>query len=173
MWRFVPFVLLSCPSRSETLRDPVLLRSRSVPAPAAHSAATVHHAAATGLAVGGRLRVVVPHRAFAVGGRLAVAPHWAGGCAVDCLGHDLLHVLAKALAPEIRVNTLAPGFIAETRWWSVRPDYAQRREQASKSNPLGRAAMPEDVVEAVLLFATSAHFVTGAVVNVDGGSVIA
>jgi NAD(P)-dependent dehydrogenase (short-subunit alcohol dehydrogenase family) len=81
--------------------------------------------------------------------------------------------LAKALGPEIRVNTVAPGFVAETRWWSVRSDYAQRREQASKSNILQRVAVPDDIVEAVLFFATSAHCVTGAVVTVDGGATIA
>jgi 3-oxoacyl-[acyl-carrier protein] reductase len=85
----------------------------------------------------------------------------------------LIHLsacLAKTLAPEIRVNTVAPGFIAETRWWSSRPDYEQRREQSAKNNPMQRVAMPHDVVEAVLFFATSAHFVTGSVVTVDGGS---
>jgi len=68
---------------------------------------------------------------------------------------------------------VAPGFIAETRWWSGRDDYQQRREQAGKSNLLGRAGVPDDVVEAVLFFATSAHFVTGAIVTVDGGAGIA
>jgi 3-oxoacyl-[acyl-carrier protein] reductase len=81
--------------------------------------------------------------------------------------------LAKALAPDIRVNAVAPGFISETRWWGSRPDYAQRREQAGKSNLLGRVAVPAEIAEAVLFFAASAHFVTGTVVTVDGGSVIA
>ena len=78
--------------------------------------------------------------------------------------------LAKTLAPEIRVNTVAPGFIAETRWWGSRPDYDQRRQQSATNNPMHRVAMPDDVVEAVLFFATSAHFVTGSVVTVDGGA---
>lgn len=81
--------------------------------------------------------------------------------------------LAKAMGPQIRVNAVAPGFVGETRWWSERSDYEQRREQAGKSNVLGRSAVPDDIVEAVLFFATSAHFVTGTVVTVDGGASIA
>lgn len=85
----------------------------------------------------------------------------------------LSNCLAKTLGPEIRVNTVAPGFIAETRWFSARDDYAARRAQASAGNVLGRVAVPDDIVEAVLFFAASAHFVTGALVTVDGGATIA
>ena len=78
--------------------------------------------------------------------------------------------LAKALAPEIRVNAIAPGFVAETRWYQDLPDYETRRAQAAKSSLLLRAAVPADVVEAVLFLAGGAGLVTGTVITVDGGA---
>jgi len=78
--------------------------------------------------------------------------------------------LAKALAPEIRVNSIAPGFVGDTRWYNDLPDYEERRDRAAKSSPLRRAAGPADVVEAPLFFATSSSFITGTVLTVDGGA---
>jgi 3-oxoacyl-[acyl-carrier protein] reductase len=81
--------------------------------------------------------------------------------------------LAKALAPEIRVNTVCPGAIGQTRWGEGSAGYDQRLEQTGKSTLMGRAGAPEDVVEAVLFFTTSAHYATGAVLAIDGGLLIA
>jgi 3-oxoacyl-[acyl-carrier protein] reductase len=78
--------------------------------------------------------------------------------------------LAKALAPEIRVNSVAPGFVGDTRWYAGLSDYEQRRDRTARSTPLQRAAGPADVVEAVLFFAASAGFITGTVLTVDGGA---
>jgi 3-oxoacyl-[acyl-carrier protein] reductase len=80
--------------------------------------------------------------------------------------------LALELAPfGILVNAVAPG-------WTVtdmtRDDLlGQRRDAILKTIPLGRAATPEDVAGAVLFLCSDlAGFVTGEVINVNGGSVL-
>jgi 3-oxoacyl-[acyl-carrier protein] reductase len=73
--------------------------------------------------------------------------------------------LAKALAPEIRVNAVAPGIVT-TRWVAGREEHVQRY---AKDTPLGRAATPEDVARVVVSFATHGTFLTGEVILVDGG----
>ncbi len=72
--------------------------------------------------------------------------------------------LARTLAPEIRVNTIAPGFV-DTRWTADWPEYKEMQEEAT---PMKRIAMPEDVAEAAL-FLVHADFVTGQIIIVDGG----
>jgi 3-oxoacyl-[acyl-carrier protein] reductase len=73
--------------------------------------------------------------------------------------------LAKALAPQIRVNAVAPGIVT-TRWVAGREDHVERY---AKDTPLGRAATPEDVARVVVSFATHGTFLTGEVTIVDGG----
>jgi 3-oxoacyl-[acyl-carrier protein] reductase len=72
--------------------------------------------------------------------------------------------LAMALAPEILVNAVAPGFV-ETRWTAGRDAF---RAKALEGTPLERVAVPEDVAEAILYLAKT-DFVTGQVLTVDGG----
>jgi 3-oxoacyl-[acyl-carrier protein] reductase len=72
--------------------------------------------------------------------------------------------LAMALAPEILVNAVAPGFV-ETRWTAGRDAF---RATALNGTPLERVAEPEDVADAVLYLAKT-DFVTGQVLVVDGG----
>jgi pteridine reductase len=70
--------------------------------------------------------------------------------------------LAKALAPEVRVNALAPGTITmpgDPPAWEA--DFARRV-------PLGRTGTPEDIADAVVYLAT-APFLTGHVLVLDGG----
>jgi 3-oxoacyl-[acyl-carrier protein] reductase/pteridine reductase len=76
----------------------------------------------------------------------------------------LTQVMAKALAPEIAVNCVAPGMISlgENR------DPAFVRSVVRKT-PMRRAGAARDVVEAVLFFATATHFITGQTLTVDGG----
>ena len=76
----------------------------------------------------------------------------------------LTQVMAKALAPRIAVNCVAPGMISlgENR------DPAYVRSIARKT-PMRRAGAASDVVEAVLFFATASHFITGQTLTVDGG----
>ena len=74
--------------------------------------------------------------------------------------------LARALAPEIRVVSVAPGLVDTefTRGW----DPAVRQRNIDHT-PLGRLATPEDVGQAVVAVATDLTFVTGIVIPVDGG----
>jgi 3-oxoacyl-[acyl-carrier protein] reductase/pteridine reductase len=76
----------------------------------------------------------------------------------------LNRVAAKALAPKVAVNCVAPGMI-----WTgkSRPD-AFLKKIAAKT-PMRRAGTPQDVAAAVLFFATAPHFITGQTLVVDGG----
>jgi 3-oxoacyl-[acyl-carrier protein] reductase len=74
--------------------------------------------------------------------------------------------LSRAVAPEVRVNAVAPGFIA-TPWTEDWP--AEVKEGAIKRTPLGRACTAEDIAEAILFFAAGGAMVTGQTLVVDGG----
>jgi 3-oxoacyl-[acyl-carrier protein] reductase len=83
---------------------------------------------------------------------------------------QLTRNLAMALAPEVRVNAVAPGLIA-TRWFRVPfGDQAAeaQEERTAAMTPLGRVATADDVARAVLGF-LAADMVTGECVVVDGG----
>lgn len=77
---------------------------------------------------------------------------------------------AKALAPEVRVNTFAPGFMA-TEAVLTRPDFqAGRGEQITRDTPMGRIPPPEDVTAAALFLGTDdAMHITGSYMICDGG----
>jgi pteridine reductase len=78
----------------------------------------------------------------------------------------LTRVQARALAPEIRVNGVAPGAVLPP------DDYDQARwRTVEERTPLGRIGTPQDVVRAVL-FLVDSPFVTGEVVVVDGGRLL-
>jgi 3-oxoacyl-[acyl-carrier protein] reductase len=80
----------------------------------------------------------------------------------------LTKTMARALAPKVRVNAVAPG-VVETRWVGDNEDF---KAQGRAATPLGRNAQAEDVARAVRYFAVDATFVTGQVHIVDGGRVI-
>jgi 3-oxoacyl-[acyl-carrier protein] reductase len=95
-----------------------------------------------------------------IGSSMAYSASKAG---VICLTKSL----ARTLAPEIRVNTIAPGFV-DTRWTADWPEFRKMHEQAT---PLKRVAIPEDIAEAAL-FLVRSDFMTGQVIIVDGGKSI-
>jgi len=89
-------------------------------------------------------------------------PSFAAHCAAKAAQAMLTRVLARALAPEVRVCGLAPGPVA------VEPG---QEEQRAGETLLGRIGSPEDVAEAVL-YLVRAGFVTGTSLVVDGGRLL-
>jgi pteridine reductase len=78
---------------------------------------------------------------------------------------NLTKSLAKALAPEVRVNAIAPGTI------TMPGDPPEWEQEFVKLAPLRRTGKPSDIADAVVYLAT-AEFVTGHVLVVDGGRVL-
>lgn len=76
--------------------------------------------------------------------------------------------LARVMAPEVRVNSVAPG-IVQTRWVQGQEDHVKH---LAEGTPLGRAAYPEDVAEVVFSLIAHSRFVTGETIKVDGGMFI-
>ena len=77
--------------------------------------------------------------------------------------------LAVSLAPEVRVNCVAPGWIL-TAWGETAPDEWQAR--VMRETPLNRWGTPEDIAGcARWLCSDAASFITGQVINVNGGAV--
>jgi 3-oxoacyl-[acyl-carrier protein] reductase len=77
---------------------------------------------------------------------------------------------AKALAPHVRVNTFAPGFM-DTPAVMNRPDMKSGRlEQLQRDTPMGRIPPPEELTAAALFLATDdASHITGSYMICDGG----
>ena len=85
-------------------------------------------------------------------------------CSSKAAVHMLTRVMAKALAPEISVNCVAPGMI----------DLGEEAGAAflkrmAKQTPMRRNGTGEEIAKAVFFFATAPHFITGQILAVDGG----
>jgi pteridine reductase len=76
---------------------------------------------------------------------------------------SLTRILARALAPNIRVNAIAPGFVLQSEIVS-----AEEWERLIKRIPLKRAARPEEITH-VLEFLLRNEYITGQTIVVDGG----
>jgi NAD(P)-dependent dehydrogenase (short-subunit alcohol dehydrogenase family) len=74
----------------------------------------------------------------------------------------LTRALAKAFAPEITVNSVAPGVILAS------PE-DPRAQDLIAATPAKRSGTPEEIADAVLYFLNATNFVTGQVLAVDGG----
>jgi NAD(P)-dependent dehydrogenase (short-subunit alcohol dehydrogenase family) len=85
-------------------------------------------------------------------------------CSSKAAVHMLTKVMAKALAPAIAVNCVAPGMID----LGEKSGAAFLRRMA-KQTPMRRNGTGEDVAAAVFFFATAPHFITGQIMAVDGG----
>jgi NAD(P)-dependent dehydrogenase (short-subunit alcohol dehydrogenase family) len=106
---------------------------------------------------------------FVSAGSARVAmPGTAGLAAINGAIEAAVPTLAKELAPT-RVNAVSPGVI-DTPWWNAMPKEAKesRFKQAAESLPVHRVGRPEDVAEAIA-FLVHNSFVTGTIVEVDGG----
>jgi pteridine reductase len=79
----------------------------------------------------------------------------------------LTRVLARALAPEVTVNAIAPGAVL------VPEEYdAEERDRLARTTPLGRLGTPADATAALLYLLEGGDFVTGEVLAVDGGRLL-
>lgn len=99
-------------------------------------------------------------------GSLGGIKPWAGHahyCASKAALHMLTQAMAKAFAPEVAVNCVAPG------WIEMAEEKGATSNRFAEKTPLRRNGSAEDVAEAVLYFATQASFVTGQILTVDGG----
>lgn len=75
----------------------------------------------------------------------------------------LTRAMARALAPAIQVNAVAPGLIL------FDPVPSAWEKSMAERTPMRRGGTPQEVAEAVLWFATCSPFITGQVLFVDGG----
>jgi len=85
-------------------------------------------------------------------------------CSSKAAVHMLTKVMAKALAPEIAVNCVAPGMIDLGEEAAA----AFMKKMAGQT-PMRRNGKGEEIAAAVLFFATAPHFITGQILAVDGG----
>jgi NAD(P)-dependent dehydrogenase (short-subunit alcohol dehydrogenase family) len=85
-------------------------------------------------------------------------------CSSKAALHMLTKVMAKALAPEIAVNAVAPGMIDLGE-----KSAAGFMRRMARQTPMKRNGRGEEIGEAVLFFATAPQFITGQILAVDGG----
>jgi 3-oxoacyl-[acyl-carrier protein] reductase/pteridine reductase len=103
-------------------------------------------------------------------------------CSSKAALHMLTQVMAKALAPEIAVNCVAPGMIEledegveerSARGTAARKAALARHREFMKKmaarTPMKTNGTAADVTAAVMFFATAPHFITGQIMVVDGG----
>jgi len=116
-------------------------------------------------------REALPHLRAAHGrivniGSLGGLRAWAGHahyCASKAALHMLTQAMAKAFAPEVSVNCVAPG------WIEFDNDREDQAERFAVKAPMRRNGAAHEVAEAVLFFASGPAFVTGQILAVDGG----
>ncbi|MFZ1938585.1 MAG: SDR family NAD(P)-dependent oxidoreductase [Terracidiphilus sp.] len=131
-------------------------------------------------------REALPHLRAAHGriinlGSLGATHPWAGHahyCASKAALHMLTQAMAKAFAPDVSVNCVAPGWIEmdappdSLEPGVPHPGFASVGAQAARfaaKTPMGRNGSVEEVAQAVLFFATGPDFITGQTLAVDGG----
>ncbi len=154
-------------------------------------------------------REALPHLRAAQGriiniGSLGGIRAWAGHahyCASKAALHMLTQAMAKAFAPDVSVNCVAPGWIdvddppagevtspvpaalagragSDPTLPQLFQIEAERRVESQAARfaaktPMGRNGSAADVAQAVLFFATGPHFITGQILAVDGGLALA
>jgi NAD(P)-dependent dehydrogenase (short-subunit alcohol dehydrogenase family) len=96
-----------------------------------------------------------------LGGMHAWATH-AHYCTSKAALHLLTQTMAKAWAPDITANCIAPGMVVNGE---VDADYAH----FAAKTPMQRNGTPQDVAAALMFFATAPRFITGQILAVDGG----
>ena len=98
-----------------------------------------------------------------LGGLHAWADH-AHYCSSKAALHMLTQAMAKAFAPEVAVNCVAPGWIdlGDVETQSAAQHFAAK-------TPMKRNGTAQDVAQAVVFFASAPKFITGQILAVDGG----
>jgi 3-oxoacyl-[acyl-carrier protein] reductase/pteridine reductase len=116
-------------------------------------------------------REAVPHLRVSHGrivniGSLGGSRPWAGHghyCSSKAALHMLTQVMAKAFAPEVSVNCVAPG------WIDLGESTGDAADRFAARTPMQRNGTVEDVAQAVLFFAAGPPFITGQILGLDGG----
>ena len=97
-----------------------------------------------------------------LGGLQAWASH-AHYCSSKAALHMLTAAMARAFAPQVSVNCVAPG------WIELGGSLGEAAARFAAKTPMQRNGTADDVAQAVLFFATCPAFITGQVMAVDGG----
>jgi len=102
----------------------------------------------------------------ALSGKGSSIPYAASKAALN----NVTLALARVLAPQIRVNAIAPGFI-EGRWLQTGygDSYDAIKRSVEKKTPLGRVSQPEDIAAAIISLLTGSQMITGQILVCDGG----
>lgn len=79
-------------------------------------------------------------------------------------------VLAKELGPQVRVNAVAPGAVAWPEGENILSD--EEKQRIINHTALKRAGTPQDIAKTILFLIRDADYITGQVINVDGGKSI-
>jgi 3-oxoacyl-[acyl-carrier protein] reductase/pteridine reductase len=116
-------------------------------------------------------RAALPHLQAAAGrivnmGSLGGMRPWATHahyCASKAALHALTQSMARAFAPRVSVNAVAPGFI------DFEEDRGALAGRLAERTPMGRNGRAEEVAAAVRFFATGPAYITGQILAVDGG----
>ena len=112
--------------------------------------------------------IVVTSAGAGLRGRAGLADYAASKWGVIGL---CLSAALEAAKLGIRINVIAPGYIATESWMTM---LGARAEQLAAAVPLGRLGQPEDVGDVVTwLLSDASRYVTGAVLPIDGGLTIA
>ena len=124
---------------------------------------TVAQSALRNLEVGGSITFV------SAGSARIALPGTAGLAAINGAIEAMVPTLAKELAPT-RVNAVSPGVI-DTPWWDAMPKEIKEEifRQTAERLPVRRVGRPEDVAQAIA-FLVEDTFVTGTIIEVDGGA---
>jgi len=81
--------------------------------------------------------------------------------------NEMIHALARDLAPDVRVNGVAPGVVAWPEGDAEMSD--EEKARYLRRIPLGRAGSPADAAKTVRWIAFEAAYMTGQIIRVDGG----
>ncbi|WP_090916005.1 MULTISPECIES: SDR family NAD(P)-dependent oxidoreductase [unclassified Bacillus (in: firmicutes)] len=81
--------------------------------------------------------------------------------------HTMTKSLAISLAPQIRVNSIAPGAV-HTRWWA---NHEEKMHQLAGNIPLKRISTPDEIAEAIL-FQLTQESITGQIFTIDNGQTL-